>query len=181
LYISLTTDTGQPFYALHAGKGKNKGFYSHAMIYSPEVHLFRDDSRGWLDALQVDVVTSSPVDAGEVMRCFPYRDGRLEKVKVIEDVMRERMGRILALFELKGATSLVLGAFGVGGPQNDVEVVGRIWSELLLRCDARFRSSFTEVAFCIPNAQTREVFERTLVLRASSVHDGGGEDSVPDA
>jgi uncharacterized protein (TIGR02452 family) len=147
LYVSLTTDTARPFYALHARRGENGGFYTHAMIYSPEVHLFRDDDGAWLDAIPVDIVTSSAVNAGKVRRRYPHRDG-LEKK--IEDAMRERMGRILALFEMKGATSLVLGSFGMGVFQNDVEMVARIWKDLLINRDARFRSAFREVVFCIP-------------------------------
>ena len=62
LYASLTTDTVRPFYRLHAGRGENDGFYTHAMIYSPGVHLFRD---GDGSALLVDAVTSL---AGKVRR-----------------------------------------------------------------------------------------------------------------
>ena len=151
------------------------------MIYSPEVHLFRDDDGFWLDPIPVDIVTSPAVNAGEVRRFYPHRDG-LEKK--IEDAMRERMGRILALFELKGATSLVLGSFGTGVFQNDVGVVARLWRDLLMVRDARFRSAFREVVFCIPDARTREVFEAALYSRDGGrgsyvpVHPGGG-DGVP--
>ena len=82
--------------------------------------------------------------------------------------MYERMGCIPALFELEGATNLVLGSFGMGRSKNDAEVVERIWSDLLMSNDARFGSSFTEVAFCIPDAQTRGVFEHALVSRATA-------------
>ena len=46
--------------------------------------------------------------------------------------------------------SLVLGSVGTGRSKNDVEVVARIWSDLLMSNDARFGSLFTEVAFYIP-------------------------------
>ena len=124
LLASLITVAARPFYALHAGQSENYGFYTHAMIYSPEVQLFRDDDGFWLEPIPVDIVTSPAVNAGEVRRLYPHRDG-LEKK--IEDAMRERMGRILALFEMKGATSLVLGSFGTGVLQNDVGMVARIW------------------------------------------------------
>ena len=129
------------------------------MIYSPEVHLFRDDDGGWLDAIPVDIVTSPAVNAGKVRRRYPHRDGLERK---IEDAMYERMGRILALFEMKGATSLVLGSFGTGVFQNDVGMVARIWRDLLINRSGRFRTAFREVVFCIPDAQTRGVFEAAL-------------------
>ena len=138
------------------------------MIYSPEVHLFRDDDGGWLKPIPVDIVTSPAVHAGEVRKFYPHKDG-LEKK--IEAAMRERMGRILALFEMKGATSLVLGSFGTGVLQNDVGMVARIWRDLLISPDARFRSAFREVVFCILDAQTRGVFETALLSH------GGGRGS----
>jgi len=165
LYVSLTTDAARPFYALHAGRGEHNGFYTHAMIYSPEVHLFRDDDGTWLDAIPVDIVTSPAVNAGKLRRRYLPTSGLEWK---IEDAMRERMARILALFEMKGATSLVLGSFGTGVFQNDVGVVARIWRDLLRNRGARFRSAFKEVTFCIPDAQTKGVFEAALFSR------GGG-------
>ena len=141
------------------------------MIYSPEVYLFRDDDGGWLDAIPVDIVTSPAVNARKVRRRFPHRDG-LEKE--IEEAMRERMGRILALFEIKGATSLVLGSFGTEVFQNDVGVVARIWRDLLTSRSARFRTSFRKVLFCIPDVQTKGVYEAALYSR------GGGRGLYPD-
>jgi uncharacterized protein (TIGR02452 family) len=182
LYASLTTDAARPFYALHAGRDEHYGFYTHAMIYSPEVHLFRDDDGGWLEPIPVDIVTSPAVNAGKVRKRYPHRDGGLEKK--IEDAMRERMGRILALFEMRGATSLVLGSFGTGVFQNDVGVVARIWRDLLIKRDARFRTTFREVVFCIPDARTRGVFEAALFSGGGGrgpyvPGHGGGGDGVP--
>jgi uncharacterized protein (TIGR02452 family) len=77
----------------------------------------------------VDIVTS-------LRRRYPHRNG-LEKK--IEEAMRDRMCRILALFEMKGATSLMLGSFGTGVFQNDVGLVARIWRDLLISRNARFR------------------------------------------
>jgi uncharacterized protein (TIGR02452 family) len=181
LYVSLTTDTARPFYTLHASWGQNGGFYTHAMIYSPEVHIFRDDDGSWIDPIPVDIVTSPAVNAGRVRKFNPHKDG-LEKK--IEDAMHERMGRILALFEMKGATRLVLGGFGTGTFQNDVDVVARIWRDLLISPDARFRSAFREVVFCILDAPTRGVFEAALFSGGSGggslvpAHGGDGDDDV---
>jgi len=136
------------------------------MIYSPEVHIFRDDDGSWIDSIPVDIVTSPAVNAGEVRKLYPHRNGGLERK--IEDAMCERMGRILALFEKKGATSLVLGSFGTGVLQNDVGVVARIWRDLLINREARFRSAFREVVFCIMDARTRGMFEASLFSRGYS-------------
>ena len=151
------------------------------MIYSPEVQLFRDDDGIWLDPIPVDIITSSAVNAFKVRRRYPHRNG-LEKK--IEEVMRERMSRILALFEMNGATSLVLGSFGTAVFQNDGGMVARIWRDLLISRSARFRTTFREVLFCIPDAQTRKVFEAALYSRGGGrglyvpEHSGDG-DGIP--
>jgi uncharacterized protein (TIGR02452 family) len=85
----------------------------------------------------VDVVTSPPVCAGRVRSRY---DGGKALEQEIEAAMREHMARILALFELKEGTSLVLGSFGTGGSQNDVRMVARIWSDLLMSSNVRFGS-----------------------------------------
>ncbi|KAF8971181.1 hypothetical protein BDZ97DRAFT_1607417, partial [Flammula alnicola] len=156
LYVSLTTTAARPFYALHAHDEKG-GYYTHSMIYSPSVHLLRDDDGSWLTPLKVDVLTSPAVNAGQV-RKLSRRRPRGEVESKIRAVMKERMGRILALFERQGARQLVLGSFGTGVFQNDVRAMAEIWHELLHAPGARFASSFDNVAFAIPDSYTRQKF-----------------------
>jgi hypothetical protein len=47
--------------------------------------------------------------------------------------MQERIARILYLFQLQGAKHIVLGSFGTGVFQNSVELIARIFRDLL--CD----------------------------------------------
>jgi len=126
-----------------------------------------------LDPLPVDVVTSPAVNAGKVRR--RYWPGKSLELKIVA-MMHERMARILALFEMKGATSLVLGSFGTGVFQNDVGVVARIWKDLLLKHNSRFKSSFREVVFCIPDERTSAVFAGALMPLGAG---GGPGTSVP--
>ncbi|KAJ7270067.1 hypothetical protein B0H12DRAFT_1009219 [Mycena haematopus] len=165
LYSSLMTPQGQRFYALHksASEKKNK-YYSHAMIYTRGVQLFRSDDGEWVAPTTVDVLTSAAVNAGVVQE----REGDDEVAppkdveKAIEDVMRERMGRILYLFENEGTQNLVLGSFGTGVFRNKVPMVAKLWVELLAAPNARFKHSFRHVAFAIIDENTcagfREVF-----------------------
>ncbi|KAF8971179.1 hypothetical protein BDZ97DRAFT_1614733, partial [Flammula alnicola] len=156
LYVSLMTPAAHPFYALHAHDEKG-GYYTHSMIYSPSVHLLRDDDGSWLTPLKVDVLTSAAVNAGEV-RKLSHRRPRGEVESKIRAVMKERMGRILALFERQGARQLVLGSFGTGVFENDIRAMAEVWHELLNAHGARFASSFDYVAFAIPGHYTREKF-----------------------
>ena len=113
LYPSLMTDAGQQFYELHNHDPKS-GYYSHAMIYSPGVVFFRDDYGGWTEPLEADVLVSAAVNAGEVRNSwYCYFAGIGDEV-TIEAEMRERMARILFLFDQQGIRNVVLGSFGTG-------------------------------------------------------------------
>ncbi|KAL0579623.1 hypothetical protein V5O48_002395 [Marasmius crinis-equi] len=163
LYPSLMTNVAQTFYSYHKLRAQNF-HYSHAMIYSPGVTIFRDDDGGWLEPLDVDVLTSPAVNAGEVrqrmkdpewMKGSDSESGVEEK---IEKEMTERMARILYLFEIKGAKNIVLGSYGTGVFQNKVEMVARLWAELLLVPNARFLNSFDRIVFAVVGGGTFETF-----------------------
>lgn len=80
----------------------------------------------------------------------------------IREVMTERMGRILALFELHGVRNLVLGSFGTGVLQNDISLVAGIWKKLLVGRQARFSGSFDRVLFAIPDDSTLDEFKYAI-------------------
>ncbi|KAJ3730889.1 hypothetical protein DFJ43DRAFT_1132740 [Lentinula guzmanii] len=194
LYYSLTTRNGDEFYKLHKrlknqgkwkgfGKGKSKrqeedtkeenhtresGFYTHAMIYSPSVSIFRDDTGSWLKPLSVDILTSAAVNAGDVRTKRRIKDvNQTERDALetrIENEMKERMARILYLFALKGVRNVVLGSFGTGVFKNKVEVVARLWKELLIGVHAPFEKSFDRVIFAVLGRATYETFEQVLQL-----------------
>ncbi|KAJ4483883.1 hypothetical protein J3R30DRAFT_3656033 [Lentinula aciculospora] len=168
LYASLTTRNGDEFYKLHKRLNPNSGFYTHAMIYSPSVLLFRDDMGSWLKPLSVDVLTSAAVNAGDIRTKHRIKDANQADKRAlearIEDVMKERMARILHLFALNGVRNLVLGSFGTGVFRNNVEVVGRLWKELLIGAGAPFERAFDRVVFAVLGQATFETFEQVFQL-----------------
>ncbi|KAG1723128.1 uncharacterized protein EDB91DRAFT_184285 [Suillus paluster] len=173
LYPSLMTDSAQRFYRLHT-RDRNGGFYHHAMIYTPSVVILKDDTGNWTSPFEADVLTSAAVNAGDVRKKIGDDSRPAETEKHIESVMKERMARILFLFEQQGAKNIVLGSFGTGVFQNDVEVVARVWAELLTVKGARYRHSFHRIVFAILGKDTfttfKDSFEKqtgtdTIVLR----------------
>jgi uncharacterized protein (TIGR02452 family) len=150
IYPSLMTAEGQRFYKLHREDNK-RCYYTHAMIYSPKVHVIRDDDSQdakWHSPVVVDILTSPAVNAGVVMS--RTKDVAAEKER-IKEVMIERMARILFLFEHKGVDALVLGSFGTGVFKNDITTIAGIWKSLL-GPGGRFEQSFRHVVFgVIPN------------------------------
>jgi uncharacterized protein (TIGR02452 family) len=155
LFATLYTESAQRFYKTHRDH-RGDFFYSHAMIWSPRIQVFRNDEGEWTEPVEVDVVTSAAVNAAQV-RLHAQAGEYMEQE--IEDMMRERMARILYLFERTRTKVLVLGSFGTGAFQNDAIVVAQIWAELLVGSDARFKHSFDKVLFAINDKNTFESFK----------------------
>ncbi|KAJ8495030.1 hypothetical protein ONZ45_g13032 [Pleurotus djamor] len=168
LYPTLMTKDSQQFYDLHKHDPK-LGYYSHAMIYSPGVILFRDDEGGWVEPLEVDILTSPAVNAGVVRQTVRARVTPDEEEERISQVMRERMARILYLFEQQGVKNLVLGSFGTGVFKNKVETVGKIWADLLGVPGSRFEKSFERVVFAVLGTKTFEELQNSYELKQREV------------
>ncbi|KAI0827711.1 hypothetical protein BC628DRAFT_151908 [Trametes gibbosa] len=164
LYSTLMTRTAQAFYTLHNRDPKG-GYYSHAMIYSPGVTVFRNDEGDWVEPLMAEVLTSPAVNAGVVRNTLHGRVAGPGVEEKIEQAMRERMARILFLFEFKGVRSIVLGSFGTGVFRNNVNTVARIWADLLMGDDARFKDSFDHVVFAILGKETFDEFRIVFASR----------------
>ncbi|KAI0669409.1 hypothetical protein C8Q78DRAFT_176051 [Trametes maxima] len=164
LYPTLMTRTAQAFYTLHNRDPKG-GYYSHAMIYSPGVTVVRNDSGDWVTPFQVEVLTSPAVNAGVVRNTLHGRVAGPGVEDRIEQAMRERMSRILFLFETKRVRSLVLGSFGTGVFRNNVNTIARIWADFLVGDHARFNHSFDHVVFAILGNDTYEEFRKVFESR----------------
>jgi uncharacterized protein (TIGR02452 family) len=167
LYPSLMTDSAQRFYQLHT-RDRNRGYYHHAMVYTPSVVILKDDAGNWAAPFEVDVLTSAAVNAGDVRKKFGDESELAKIEKPIESVMKERMARILFLFEQQGAKNIVLGSFGTGVFQNDVKVVAKIWAELLTVKGARYRYSFDRVVFAILGKDTFTTFKQSFEKQPST-------------
>lgn len=176
LYASLITPTGSQFYKKDV-RSQEGATYSHSMVYSPRVVVFaKDDGTTLEQPYEISVATSPAVNAGVVREQNLHQDeGKVERAiarivglrfffegtRGIADLsfeMRERMGRILALFENRGDRWLILGSYGTGVFRNAVETVAGIWADLLLREDSRFNGVFERVDFAIIGHDTYERF-----------------------
>lgn len=137
LYPCLLQAPG--YYEYH--RNQQDLLYSDHMIYSPDVPVFKTEDGNLMDQpVTVSVITSAAVNAGE----YSKRNG--PAAGIIEEAMRARTHRLLALCAAKGHTTLVLGAWGCGVFRNDPEMIASLFKEAL---DGAFRHSFTTVIFAI--------------------------------
>jgi len=90
LYPSLTTYEGKKFYT-HFRADPENAFYTHAMVYSPAVVLFKGDMGDLKKPIDVDILTSAAVNAGEVRENL-RRDQEMHslRVRVREAELRRR-------------------------------------------------------------------------------------------
>lgn len=137
-----------PMYAFH--HERLDPFYSHYVIYSPGVPVFRDDRGALLETpYPCAILTSPAVHAARVQKYMPQRLGE------IGPVMFERILKVLAVAERHGHRSLVLGAWGCGAFGNDGDQIAGLFRQAL---EAQYRGAFDHVLFAITDWSEDERF-----------------------
>lgn len=142
------SEAGEQFYLTHRFETDGSGLNDHALLYTPDVVAFKDDRGRCVSPMSIDVVSSVPVHAATVHSKHDVDPTVL--TGGIHDVMKERMARILRLFEERGDRVLIIGSFGMGQFCISPTVVGEIWADLLLARGAKFEGVFDKVVFAIP-------------------------------
>lgn len=139
---------GEQFYLTHRRETDGSGLHDHAMLYTPSVVAFKNDRGHRVSPINVDIVSSVPVNAATVRS--KHNIELSELTEGIRTVMTERMARILRLFEERGDRMLVLCAFGAGQFCNSPDMIGEIWADLLHVRGAKFEGVFDKVVFAVP-------------------------------
>ena len=129
------------FYAAH--RESRDPAYSHRVIYSPDVPVYRDPRYQLLDEpYQVSFLTSAAPNAGVIARDRPAY------VPALPELLAERAARVLAVAARHRCRSLVLGAWGCGVFRNDPVQVADAFRRKLLG-DAEFAGVFERVVFAV--------------------------------
>ncbi|MBZ9624424.1 TIGR02452 family protein [Clostridium sp. FP2] len=139
---------------------KKTALYSDYMIYSPKVPFFKDDNGGLLEnPYLASVITSAAVNAGVIKRSEPYN------ISKIDEVMINRIDKILSIGVIHGVDCIVLGAFGCGVFANDPNKVADYFKSILLNSD-KYTSLYKKIVFAIydktPNKNNYKCFKDIL-------------------
>ncbi len=126
------------FYAFH--RRQHDLLYSHRMIYSPNVPVFKNDAGDLLEPYNAAFITCAAPNAGAIA------SNQAHSTHLIPTVLEERAALVLSLAALKEHRRLVLGAWGCGVFQNDPSMVARAFAGLL---EGRFKNVFEEVVFAV--------------------------------
>lgn len=139
LYTTLLEATD--YYDAHRKNRDTR--YSHRVIYSPDVPVYRDAKSRLLDQPYfVSFLTSPAPNAGALARHDPGAVGDLE------ELITERAGRVLAVAAYHGVRTLVLGAWGCGVFRNDPATVATAFRSHLADGGV-FEGRFPRVVFAV--------------------------------
>ena len=116
--------------------------YTHHMIYSPDVPVFRDDDDELLaKPYHVSIITAPAVNRGAIAK------NEAERLDEVEPTMRERIDHVLGVAAQKKYRRLVLGAWGCGVFRNDPRQVSGWFAEHLH--GEKYQNEFDSVVFAV--------------------------------
>lgn len=115
--------------------------YTDYMIYSPAVPIIKDEEgRNHNELMTCGVITAPAVNAGIVKQREP------KKLEAIEEVMRRRIKKVLAIALEHNHETIVLGAWGCGVFQNDPKDIAQYFKEII---EGEYKDKFRKIVFAI--------------------------------
>jgi uncharacterized protein (TIGR02452 family) len=136
------------FYEFH--RKQQDLLYSHRMIYSPSVPVFKNDAGELLEPYNAAFITCAAPNAGAIA------SNQANSTSQIPEVLEQRATLVLGLAALKKHQRLVLGAWGCGVFRNDPNLVARVFKNLLKN---KFKNVFEEVVFAVyDSSKNKSVF-----------------------
>jgi uncharacterized protein (TIGR02452 family) len=125
---------------LYNTKDDNQSMYSDYMIYSPTVPVFRNDQCEFLEGpYSISFITAPCVNTKEALKKGVQQEQ-------IDDVIYERMDKLLSVAMYHNTDILVLGAWGCGVFGGDIERVALLFKDLL---KDKYGGAFEKVIFSV--------------------------------
>lgn len=142
LYACLRDNPMYPF-----SQAQHNALYSHYVIYSPDVPVFRTDDGTLLESpYPVTFITAAAPNAKRLERAARAR---------IPGVLTERLHKVLAVAAQCGHDTLILGAWGCGAFGNDPAMVAPLFGAALR---GPFAGVFAHVEFAILDLSDEQRF-----------------------
>ena len=150
----------EPFYKKH-----HDMYVSHKMdfmgnddlIYTPDVVVFKSDER--TDPVYPRMMQHDEWFKVNVITCAaPQMQGAVRRPSNYEDAIRSRIKKILDVAAKEGNEVVILGAWGCGAFKNSIEVVSKIFVELL----KNYNFEIVEFALATRNDVGSSAFARAL-------------------
>lgn len=158
LYASLTTQEPlKEYYKYNNDMLKEQPYYTDALIYSPDVAIFKDDvTYEYKDVMFADIITCPSAAT---------RDAVGFSTEELRGVLTYRLEGIIKSAVKNRAEVLVLGAWGCGAFGQDTAVMAEIFSSVL----SHYKGYFKIIEFAIrSHTNKKEIFETVFALDNSN-------------
>lgn len=157
IYSCLTLPHMNRFY--EENSREKTCLYTHNIIYSPKVPIFRTDEGDLLPTPYLATFITSPaVNAKHAIQ-------RVSPPTLISETLVERADRILSICAFYEHSEIVLGAWGCGVFGNRPKLVANMWKQFLVGANAKFGNCFSRVVFAIYDADMAQVFAETFSVK----------------
>ena len=152
----------EPFYMKHrkqARMGKMNFMGNNDLIYTPDVVVFKSDLR--TDPVYPQMLSSDEWYKVNVITCAAPVMIRVAALpENYETAIRSRIKKILDVAAKEGNEVIILGAWGCGAFKNPVEIVARVFAELV----KNYQFEIVEFALATRNDVRSSAFARALQL-----------------
>ena len=150
----------EPFYMKHreqARKGEMNFMGNDDLIYTPDVVVFKSDLR--TDPVYPQMLSCDEWYKVNVITCAAPVMVRVATLPDnYEAVIRSRIKKILDVAAKEGNEVIILGAWGCGAFKNPVEIVARVFAELV----KNYKFEIVEFALATRNDVRSSAFARVL-------------------
>jgi uncharacterized protein (TIGR02452 family) len=119
-------------------RNERHSLYSDAMIYSPDVPVFRHDEHFLLPDIYLASFITSPAPMAKYLS--------ESEINLLPQILTQRIHKILSVAQNNGHDSIILGAWGCGAFGNDGHQVAEIFKHAL---SYDYAGTFKMVTFAI--------------------------------
>lgn len=134
-------------------KKQSSFLYSDYMIYSPNVLFWNDDNGEYFQQpLVADVITAAAPNKGAMLQ-----HNRKEEIAEIEDILKKRMDKVLAIALKQNSDTIILGAWGCGVFRNEPKDVAQLFKEIIAE---KYTRAFKKIVFAVfDNSEKKSNFK----------------------
>lgn len=135
-------------------RNQSSFLYSDYMIYSPNVLFWNDDNGDYFEKPFVaDVITAAAPNKGAMLQ-----HNRKEEIAEIEEVLKNRIDKVLAIALKQKSETIILGAWGCGVFRNEPKDVALLFKEIIVE---KYAGTFKKIVFAVfDNSEKKSNFKQ---------------------
>lgn len=135
-------------------RNQSSFLYSDYMIYSPNVLFWNDDNGDYFEKpLAAGVITAAAPNKGAMLQ-----HNKKEEIAKIEEVLKSRMDKVLAIALKQKSDTIILGAWGCGVFRNEPKDVAHLFKEIIAE---KYTGALKKIVFAVfDNSEKKSNFKQ---------------------